>query len=415
MASEKKTHGLDVAMAIGLVLMVAGVYGYDAAFERVDGRPSRNLLAGTPGTTPKTSANAERSAKPSDQAQHKSVARPSDLIAKVDPPPVIPPSTLPRPLDDTNRKPAPSTGTTTPSVPETLPKPIPDTASKPVPDVAAPKPELEWTLERGQTLFQLVTVDQQSTFNIQGLQQATMLKYRVLSQFDVLEHQANGTRKLKQTILNVSLDAADPIARATIGSAAGAMKGRVFEIDLAANMDVVSFKGQNVAAQVAPVAGLGSQALMMTSLIDTDGWKELAQITFFLPTVDVTEQPKWQRDMQHDWGPLGSWVGKTNFQFNGENNGIATFDYMHAMRYTAPTGNAGSLPFKISQAQFQPQQAAGSITFDRKTGRVTRAVERFHVQGTLGTTLLGQNAQISLDDRQSFDIKVSDVNPGLRP
>ncbi|MDA1018014.1 MAG: hypothetical protein O3A00_26595 [Planctomycetota bacterium] len=404
--SNKTTHRLDIAMAFGLVLMVAGVYGYDAIIEHAPNPDAaQSLLVGTPNVvSPKESMSPTHS---------------DDSVGKTRPqtatPPSMPLDTRIRRIDDTERQSTPSTDTATKPVPETQSKPVPDTTKPPVPEAVAPKPQLEWTLERGQTLFQLVSVDQQSMFNIQGLQQATMLKYRVLSRFDVLEHLADGTRTLKQTILDARLDQADPLARATIGSAANAMKGRVFEITLAANMDVTSFKGQNVQAQVAPVAGLGAQAFMMSSLIDTDGWKELAQITFFQPTVDVTKQPTWQRDMRHDWGPLGSWIGKTNFQFKGEANGVATFDYAHDMRYTAPTGNVGNLPFKISQAQFQPQQAAGSITFDKQTGRVTRAAERFHVRGTLGTALLGQDVRINLDDKQSFDIQVSDVNPGIRP
>lgn len=414
--AEQRRQWIDVAVAFGLVVMVAGVYGYDAFVEQAPSH-SNGLPADASNSTPTTllanTAADSEVAKPQPQTvaenglQTSTPAQPPipDDIATQIPPPVDVAS-KPNMVPDVAAKPVPDVAAP--------PKTVPDVASKPVPETAAPKRDLEWTLERGQTIFQVVAVQQNSNFNVQGIQQATNLQYRVLSKFDVLSREANGTRKLRQTILGVTLDQADPLVRTTIGPAANAMKGRVFEIDLAANMDVTRFSGQNAAPQVSPVAGLGQQAFMMASLIDTDGWKELAQVTFFQPTVAVSKQPTWQRDMRHDWGALGHWAGKTHFKFEGPMGDLMNFSYQHQMAYSPPNANAGGvngLPLKISGAQMQPQKAAGTIAFDNKLGRVTKASEQFHVQGVLNATLLGQNVQIGLVERQGFTITVTDTNP----
>lgn len=93
---------------------------------------------------------------------------------------------------------------------------------------------------------------------------------------------------------------------------------------------------------------------------------------------------------------------------------LMNFSYRHQMAYSPPNANAGGLnglPLKISGAQMQPQKAAGTITFDKKLGRVTKASEQFHVQGVLNSTLLGQAVQIGLVERQGFSITVTDTNP----
>jgi hypothetical protein len=153
---------------------------------------------------------------------------------------------------------------------------------------------------------------------------------------------------------------------------------------------------------------------MLTSVIDEDGWKELAELSFFRPRpaepARASGPESWTRQMTHDWSPLGSWYGTTSFAPMSNGNDLQQFRFTHSMTYKPPTGD-GATPFKISSAVFQPLVTAGTIQYDPQLGHVVEAQETFHVRGKVDVELLGQPVPIELEEKQVLTVRITSQDP----
>jgi len=179
-----------------------------------------------------------------------------------------------------------------------------------------------------------------------------------------------------------------------------------FTIHLNPRMEVTKFIAGAKPFEMANL--LGGQGLQLASLLDQDGWKELAELTFFQPNRALERNAKWSRKMTHNWGALGSWAGQIHYVYNGKEKGIHKVAYGLDMVYKAPKGG-GMLP--INNAAFKPHIAGGLIHFDAERGKVLEAQERFHVRGRLTLNLLGQNSPVEIDEDQLFYIRIWERDP----
>ena len=107
----------------------------------------------------------------------------------------------------------------------------------------------------------------------------------MLSSFTVEAVASNGTVTIRQTIEGTRLLEADAMARSVFGNLLQKLSGETFRLTLNPQMQIVDLDADEDAFPIAaggnPMAG---QPLMMASLIDRDGWRELNQLTFFQPT-----------------------------------------------------------------------------------------------------------------------------------
>ena len=276
-------------------------------------------------------------------------------------------------------------------------------------DPVAQQPiRLEWKLEPGRRLYQELFVTQKSTCQVQGMEIATGLKYLVLSSFTVEAVASNGTVTIRQTIEGTRLLEADAMARSVIGNLLQKLSGETFRLTLNPQMQIVDLDADEDAFPIAaggnPMAG---QPLMMASLIDRDGWRELNQLTFFQPTRTLKANDRWQQPLTHSWGPLGSWNGQADYRYDGEDDGLNRVVYSLKLTHQPPDAQAAAaLPFRPTDATFQTEKAGGMILFDRHRGRVERAAETFHVRGTMALELFGQKASIGVVEQQDFQMRI---------
>ena len=274
---------------------------------------------------------------------------------------------------------------------------------------ADPKPvRLRWKLEQGQRLYQELLVTQKSSCQIQGMQIATGLKYLVLSSFTVEDVQPNGTVIIRQKVEGTRLLEADAMAQSVFGDLLKKLAGQTFRLTLNPHMQIVDLYADEGAFPIAtggnPMAG---QPLMMASLVDRDGWRELNQLTFFQPERTLKKDDRWQHPLTHSWGPLGNWKGQADFRYDGERDGLSRVLYDLKLDHKAPDKQAGTtLPFRPDEATFQTEKAGGIILFDRERGRVERAAETFHVRGTMAIELFGQKASIGIVEQQEFQLRI---------
>ncbi len=267
---------------------------------------------------------------------------------------------------------------------------------------------LQWKLEPGQRLYQELVVSQKSTCQVQGLEIATGLKYFVLSSFTVEDIASDGTATIRQKVESTRLLEADAMARSVFGDLLTKLSGTTFRLTLSPQMKVIALDAADDAFPI--VAGgnpMSGQPLMMASLVDRDGWRELNQLTFFQPGRTLNTKDRWQQPLTHSWGPLGSWKGHADYRFQGERDGLAQVVYELKLAHQPPaTGAVGKLPFQPTDAKFQTEKAGGMVLFDRRRGRVERAAETFHVRGSMAIEVLGQKASIGVVEQQDFQLRI---------
>jgi hypothetical protein len=273
------------------------------------------------------------------------------------------------------------------------------------PDVAKTRPPKK--------LYQEVIVAHASKYQIQGLDAATTFRYRVLSSLEFSPGEGGAHRRVVQTVEAASLLEGDAAARGLIAPLVNRLVGTKFQIDLDRDGRVAKLEGDRLNQRVA--AGpdlLGGQGLVLASLIDRDGWKEISELTFFQPQAPWQPGRAWQRDVAHSWGPLGRWNGPADFLYAGKQDGLDRVTYRMALKHSPPAkADGNALPFELANVAFKHDQAGGALFYDPEKRRVARAEETFHVRGSMEAVVLGQRLPLALDERQQFLIRVYE-SPG---
>src|SRR5262249_17002507 len=142
-------------------------------------------------------------------------------------------------------------------------------------------------------------------------------------------------------------------------------------------------------------------------LMDLDGWKEMAQVTFFQPGKGLKAGERWSKPMTHNWGALGSWQGKIHYAHAANKKDLHTVNYTLELAYQAPKAGGGIMGMPIQGARFAQPEAMGAIQFDAELGRVTAAEERFRVRGQLNLSVLGQNTVVEIEEEQQFSLRIT--------
>jgi hypothetical protein len=264
----------------------------------------------------------------------------------------------------------------------------------------------------GKLLYQEVVVAQKSACRVQGLDSRFDLRYRVLSSLDVRQRD-NGGLDVEQKIAAAKLLQADAALQALFSDLLRKLTGTTFTMSFDPGRELVRFEGAKDRPRASGGAAVG-QALLLASLIDQDGWKELAQYSFFQPHKPLRPGTRWERSITHSWGFLGSWTGHVSFQYAGQQGDQQRFPYTFKLTYVPPQPGARDLPLPVSRASFKHGEAGGTIYFDPGKGRVSRVEERFHVKGQMSIEVLGQSLPVELAEEQSFQVRLLDSDPRLQ-
>jgi hypothetical protein len=265
-----------------------------------------------------------------------------------------------------------------------------------------------WRLKQGDEFSQELTVSQKSNLSVQGLPAASTLQYRVVSRFTVQKAGPDGSLNVTQKIERAKLLQADALTQSVLGNAVGRLPGTAFQMKLNPQMEVIDFQGEGGQPLLGGVQLPAGQGLQMASLLDRDGWKEMAQATFFSRDRPLTRDARWSKPMTHQWGPLGTWAGHIHYAYAGRHGTYHKIAYTMQLAHKAPAPGNLVLTLPINGARFQAQEAGGVLYFDPARGRVLAAEERFHVRGVLALQILGQNTPLEIDEEQTFQIRIAD-------
>ncbi|HEV3258794.1 MAG TPA: hypothetical protein VG013_18125 [Gemmataceae bacterium] len=284
--------------------------------------------------------------------------------------------------------------------------------TRPAKETPAVAGRLHLKLRAGDRFYQEVVVRRVSSYRLLGSDLGQNVQYTLVSSFQVDKRGDDGSLKVRQKVEVVRLGNADANLQARLNTLLQKMKGATFTLTLSPRMEVTKFEGAQEALKV--FGGddpLGGQTFLLWSFMDQDGWKELAQLSFFQPAKPLRAGEKWSRGMSHSWGQLGGWAGRARYEHAGKQAGLDQFRYVLDLAYRPPAKGGGGLPFQIDKADFRTRTARGVIAFDAARGRVAAVEEQFHVQGVLSISYLDVASAVQMDETQVFQLRLLDRNP----
>jgi hypothetical protein len=263
----------------------------------------------------------------------------------------------------------------------------------------------------GDTFFQEVVVSRVSRYRVAGVDLGQHVRYAFVSRMTVTKAEADGSLRVRQKVEAARLAEAEPGLEKQLDELLQKTRGATFLLTINPQREVTAIEGAQEPLKVLTgVNPLGGPSFLLWSFLDRDGWKELAEVSFFRPRQPRRSGDRWARPVTHSWGPLGRWQGQVAYAHLGSREGRDRYDYLLDLAYRPPTGG-GSLPFAISRADFRVQTAGGSIVFDPGRGRVALAEERFGVRGLLTVAVLGVESPVEMDEAQLFQLRLHDRNP----
>jgi len=260
------------------------------------------------------------------------------------------------------------------------------------------------------TFYQQIDIQRNPRFFLEGMQVDQQIHYQIVSAFELFAPDDQGDFKATQTINDAILVQADPLSQMVFTESLAKMKGRSINYKVNQFGEVISMEGHLDNTNAVAVNQPKSQGMLVSTVIDADGWKELAQLTLFHPPQAVPSKKPFVRQTSHDWGSLGSWYGQTHFSGHKVDKTRQRFTYRHQLEYFPPNKkgpNISALPFSIENAKFHLNNGTGDIQYDSKQQHVTAVRELFHAKGSVTTSILGAESNIEIEEQQIFTIEVA--------
>lgn len=263
-------------------------------------------------------------------------------------------------------------------------------------------------------LFQTVEIHRRPSFIVNRATVTQELRYRIVSRLEIGARAKDGSRKIVQIVERTHLDHADVMSRGIYATSLKALERQQYTFKLGEKNEVIEFAGPKDSTRSVPVTLPTGKGFQLTTVIDEDGWQELAELTFFQPDETVAQGQPYVRQLEHDWAPLGAWSGTTTF-VGGEVRGkMQSIRFRHELNYAPPDAKAAASPlgFRVVSGVCAADQAEGTIEYDRQHRQATLARETFQVHGTIATELAGRAVNIQLQEQQLMTIRISDQRPG---
>ncbi|HAN98508.1 MAG TPA: hypothetical protein DCQ98_14220 [Planctomycetaceae bacterium] len=275
----------------------------------------------------------------------------------------------------------------------------------PLPPVAPASPRGEPT-----TLHQSVQFQRMPRYVVLDNPLIQELHYLIESELKVFPPDVDGYREIEQVVREARVLNADELSRASLERALAKLVGWQFGYRINRYGEVIDWRsGPRGELESDSFTVDGNPAAMVTTVLDEDGWKELATLTFFRPPDGEQANRPFERQMTHDFGPLGRWWGMTTFAPRGRDGTLRRFEYRHAMTYEAPEAESSTgLPFEIVAARLTPRLAEGQIDYDTAKEQVREVVERFEVHGEVTARMLGNSFPMEFVEPQTIIIQIDD-------
>jgi hypothetical protein len=266
---------------------------------------------------------------------------------------------------------------------------------------------------RPSILYQEVDLHRRPSFKLVIKSLTQDIHYKIYSQLKLEPRSEDGSFRVTQQVFNTELVRADAMSSGRYQEELRKLIGRQFHYTLNQVGEVTRFDGYEDKYAAVPIEMAGLSGLQMTSVLDKDGWKEIIQLSFLEPARHIAPGQYWQRQMAHEFPPLGRWEGTTTFtQEKSDSPPLLQYSYVHDMKFHSAGGSAdmGGLPISLGELEFELKEAQGRFVYDPAKLHVTQVDEVFHINASLGGDLLGGMGSVSIEERQELKIRLSTQN-----
>ena len=131
----------------------------------------------------------------------------------------------------------------------------------------------EVTEEPTETFYQEIDIQRNPQFVVQGLNVVQQIHYQIMSSFQVFAPNDKGNRKAIQTVESTALLKADAISQTVFAKSLAEMKGQKYTYTMDEDGEITSVSGHQGNMKAVEVRQSDSKGMMMSSVIDEDGWK----------------------------------------------------------------------------------------------------------------------------------------------
>jgi hypothetical protein len=197
-----------------------------------------------------------------------------------------------------------------------------------------------------------------------------------------------------------------------------ALVGSTFTLTIAPDGNVTEVKGRD---DFIKRLGQVNQSMepLLKQILTEDSLKDMVNPAFAVaPNKAVKTGETWDKKSNLNMGPIGSYETTYKYTYEGKDKKDPKLDDIKVdttLKYVPPAANAGGagaqLPFQIKKADLKATNATGNIEFDNTKGRVASSKLDLTLDGTLDIEIQGMTAQVTLNQKQTTDVKTSDKSP----
>jgi len=158
---------------------------------------------------------------------------------------------------------------------------------------------------------------------------------------------------------------------------------------------------------------------LLKKILSEETVKQLADpvLGVMPPEGKIPEKKEWSSDNKLVMGPLGTYVNKTKYTYDGEdakNKNLAKIKVDTNLTYEKP-GDAevkvGGLPITIKDGKLETKEAKGTILFDKEKGRIESSDLHVKLEGKLTVNISNMTTDVGLVQNQDVTVKTFDDNP----
>jgi len=154
---------------------------------------------------------------------------------------------------------------------------------------------------------------------------------------------------------------------------------------------------------------------LLEKILSEKALTEMAEPTFAaLPGVEKKVGDTWTKQTSLDMGPIGKYENNYTYKFEGpdeKDKKLLKIKVENKLSYKPGEPGMGGLPFKITTANLNASEAAGTIIYDTEKGRIKSSNMTLKLAGDLSIDISGQNTKVNLEQTQTTTIETSDDNP----
>jgi hypothetical protein len=269
--------------------------------------------------------------------------------------------------------------------------------------------KLEWKFKEGQTFYleDVSTMKIKGTFGDKNFEQTQ--KTTLVTSYKVLRVSEDSA------VIVQKVEAVEPKSEGTfskdLGKLTEKLKGATFTVTLSKENKVTRFEGyedyiKNLAANAGDAAKLIRQAFSETM------FRKAAEDVFaFVPTKPVTVGNTWKSASVIPLNPFGAFKSADEYTFRGVENGVAKIGWTGKLTYTAPRGEVGFGPLKVTKGNLKSEGAQGTYYFDLAKGRLKRYTQAMILRGSMTFDVMGTPFELELSIDIAGTSRALDRNP----